>query len=410
MEVLQSKLDYLSQGVVDAGCNVVKHGEVYPSKIAEHVLELEPAEATALQEKMDFVINFTSHEWLNLLHQQIDGIPAMDWMGISEQEIETAALLNPDGLPFTVYTGIDLCGGPINDINSDRATIVGFQSEIAEVFEAQFPEYSFRGFYDSFIPAVKEFAGKDNPKVFVLTYPNGTEAYEQPLSSFAKRHGFSIGDISQFDPHNVDIVIRQIKSQHMTGPDYKKLFEAAKEGLPIINSFGSYLPGHKGWGTILTALGLVPEGWFPKSYIVNPKLGLTLDSTGVISPVNTSIGIFKEQRKKYVFKPTFGAGGHEITIGALCKKYEWDDLWTAAQEGQTISVIEEYSPPTQLDSVTVGDWVNGEVVPSQKTLKLLMRIYGVNLNGQSQPITGEAFGVQYGKINASGYTMPIAFI
>ncbi len=409
----------LAQGVVEAGCIVTIDGVTKPSKTGDFVYQMSSTEAAIRQQQIDAILSFTSIGWREMLQVNIGGYPVSTWLGLSQDEITLATDLHPCSSSAS-YVGIDIIGGKINDLNTDRATIAGFQPEFIEVFSSQYPDSTFKSFYDPFIQAVQS-TGIDSSRTFVLTYPR--EVYAVPLGNFAGKFGFQIGSISEFDPDKYDLVIRQIKSQHMfqNYERYQAFLDAASQGLVVINPIGTYIAGHKGWPTIMMGQSIFPHEWFPQSWLINPSLGLILSSTGEIYLIEDGMERFLKHQdgswKEFVFKPCFGAGGRTIYLGKYHRFGKWQTKLEQALESGEPFVIEQYQEPDIIPDVVVGkgNYITNPDALSvvMRSLSIIERIYGVSIDPDSTPFTAEVFGAQphltQGKINAAGYTFPVSF-
>lgn len=411
---LQSLVKKFTVEVIAAGCLIEKSGKVYPSRTGAYVHTLTKNEQKLRSKQVKEIGEFFSNGWYKSINRKIAGIPVKEWLNISSEDIALVEKFHPIKKNWTCYYGIDLCGNPlkISDFNSDRATVVGFQEEFIEIFKEYYPSSNFKGFYSAIIPKIKEISGKDNPRVFVLTYIQ--EPYRVAITNFAKKFDFHIGSIDQFEPKNYDIVIRQVKSIEIISniKKYKKLLNALSNGLPMINPLGSYISGHKGWMTIICALDLMPCEWFPKSWLINGKLSKVLDNEGSVYNLDDLKDKFMDgdsvnNRKKYVLKKGFGAGGGEVYIGEDLKKYEWKEVWDEVLTSKASWVVEEKLPKNTIE-IMIGDPVanSNEINVSNQRLNIIERIYSVHPFGN---YFGEVFGKQLNKVNASGYTFPVSF-
>jgi hypothetical protein len=351
-----------------------------------------------------------------LLNKEIHGKQVKRWLDITDFEINLANLCNPPLRQWTNYFGIDLCGKDlkITDFNSDRATIIGFQQEIAEIFEKYYPEEKIEKFYNLLIPLIQEITFKRNPKVFVLIYKN--EPYLPAIKNFAKRFGFKIGSIDEFPKEKFDLILRQVKSEEIINnlKTYDPLIRQLYDGVPMINPLGSYISGHKGWMTIICALNLMPKSWFPSSWLINGENAL--DSNGDFHSTKDIIENFSKEnldksksRKNYVLKKGFGAGGGQVFIGADLKNHQWKEIWETVHASKTTWVVEERLSRNEKE-IYVGDTNKNCNIDSLNVYKdrinLIERIYSA---GNYTRFCGEVFGKRANKVNASGYTFPLTF-
>lgn len=395
----------LSQLLIRSGCLYGKGSELKPSKTGAFVYHLGRDEERLRQTQTERMGQFFRD-----VVRHLDA-EACRWLGIDNATLDLVQITNPTKMPNTVYFGLDLCGLPpvINDLNPDRAVIVGYQPEIAEAFAEVYPNLKerFRSFYDGLLEVVKDYSRRKE-KVFVLTEEDDPHAVA--YLRFSERFGFRIGDIHQFRPRGTELVLRCLKSREILDAQekYRDLITALKSGLPMINPLGSFLGGNKGWLTLLRTKGIIPDSWFPDSRLI--RGGQILTPNGKVTTIDqeTEDSILG-QRKRLILKKTFSAGGREVYIGADLKAWEWQTLWQKIRSGEEPWSLEWLQPRNEVE-IAVGDWENTgaaiEVVP--RKLNLIQRIYAVGLQG-FPTFYAEVFGKSGWKVNASGYSFPVAF-
>lgn len=400
---VEQNVHILASGLIRAGCLYRKEGIVIPSKTGDFVYEMGPEEVAIRNVQAKVLGEFFSKKILELVGD--DSI--RDWVGLDEKTLEFLIETNPNEFPLTLYFGIDLCGIPfvINDFNPDRAVVVGYQPEIVDVFTGVYPSLKDRttSIYDDLIPLVEILAG-GKPKAFVLTEEN--DPHGVAYHRFAERFGFGVGDITGYDS-SADVVIRALKSSEIIAnrDKYRKLIADLKSGLPVINPLGSFMGGNKGWMTILRAKGLIPEEWFPDSFLI--KGGKIVNQTGRLSELADVVGEFLTKRKNYVLKEGFSAGGWKVHIGADLKKWQWESLWQQVQSSPLSWVVESLQPKNER-VISVGDQADlqSPLRVKKESLNLIQRIYSV------YPFSGfhaEVFGKHGLKVNASGYSFPVSY-
>ncbi len=328
-EEKESIVESLSYAIKDIGCQIEKFGEIRPSNTGGYVHMHSLSTHNFRLSQIKFLDHFFNNLWVSSLDKEINGVTVKELMGIAESQMQLAFSTNPNRQKWVDYFGIDLIGEDnlICDLNTDRATIVGFQQEIAEIFQNLFPEKDlvFDKFYEHFLPYVNQFAAKKNDRIFVLTYPN--EQYKVPIKNFADRFGFKFGPISDFNPRKYDLIIRQVKSEE------------------ILN---------------------------------HPT--------------------------RYVLKKEFGAGGWQVFIGEDLKKYQWKDLISQVRDSKHAWVIEEKVGRSNKE-IVVGFWEHEQLKISKENLNVIERIYAIS---DEEWYCGEAFGKNSNKVNASGFTFPLA--
>lgn len=410
-EEKESIVESLSYAIKDIGCQIEKFGEIRPSNTGGYVHMHSLSTHNFRLSQIKFLDHFFNNLWVSSLDKEINGVTVKELMGIAESQMQLAFSTNPNRQKWVDYFGIDLIGEDnlICDLNTDRATIVGFQQEIAEIFQNLFPEKDlvFDKFYEHFLPYVNQFAAKKNDRIFVLTYPN--EQYKVPIKNFADRFGFKFGPISDFNPRKYDLIIRQVKSEEILNHPtiYNKLLNSLKRGLPMINPLGSYLTGHKGWITVIPVLYPEYASWFPRTWLINN--GQVLSSEGSIFRLEDIISKFEDKpgvnhRKRYVLKKEFGAGGWQVFIGEDLKKYQWKDLISQVRDSKHAWVIEEKVGRSNKE-IVVGFWEHEQLKISKENLNVIERIYAIS---DEEWYCGEAFGKNSNKVNASGFTFPLA--
>lgn len=401
----------IAKEVRDIGCEIEKYNQIIPTRVGGMITLHDEETRISTVNKVESLNKFFTKGWKSLLPRKIQGQTVKSLLGLEEFQIDQAyATLSKDQL-ITEYFGVDLVGAgrKICDLNSDRATIVGFQQEISEIYESYYgDEFIFPHFYDMITPLLEKF-GVLPVNIFVLTHI--TEPYKRPIANFAKRFGLSYGSITDFDPKKHFLVIRQVRSEEIINHPtlYNKLLNALKKGLPMINPLGSYIGGHKGWLTVICALGYMPREWFPKTWLVNKEI--VLDSSGNVFDFNQLSSQFSDygkinNRKKYILKKDFGSGGWQVFIGDDLKRYQWEDLFKQIKSSTNSWIIEEKEPRNNVETLVCdfSEVVEGSVSASR--LNILERIYGVN---GFKDYCGESFGKDSNKVNASGFTFPLAF-
>lgn len=404
------KVKKLSQSLVGNGCVIDRNGVIRPSKTGLFVHKYTPDILKFRNQQVKRLGKFFFNEWKDLLNKKIQGRYIKHWLGLDQRDVELVLKKNVlEG--HTYYYGIDLSGPDfkITDFNSDRATVIGFQDEVCRSFSEYYFDYKFSSFYDTIMPLLRKISRKSNPRVFVLTYDD--EAYCTPISNFCKKFGYKYGSIKDFSPSGVDIILRQVKSEEIIGniKKYKKLLDCL-DYLPMINPLSSYISGNKGWFTILSALGLVDRGWFPATWLINNDR--ILNSFGQSASFAELKSLFLDKvrynnRKNYVVKNSFGAGGREVYIGEDMKRYEWEFLWRRIENSTHSWSVEEKLLRNNYE-VLVGDWVTvqDEIEVINKKLNIIERVYSVY---PFKSFSAEVFGKDSNKVNASGYTFPLAF-
>lgn len=408
------KVIQLSRNIAEIGCVISNGGTVKPSKTGLYVYRYDKKTLDYRKTQVNALGNFFSKDWYNLLNKKIQGQTVKNWLQISDQTLDLCCD-NANVLDcWTYYYGIDLSGPSlkITDFNSDRATVIGFQDEFCQVFSKYYFDCSFSSFYDDIVPLINKIVGKNKPKVFILTYPD--EAYITPIANFAKRFGYSFGSIDNADFKNVDLILRQVKSEEILNNTkrYKNLFKALKD-IPMINPLGSFISGHKGWITLITLLGLMPREWFPNTWLISGNK--VLNSFGQSGNLDELSTLFLDKtkynnRKNYVVKKGFGAGGRGVFIGVDLKKHQWNTLWDSIRMGNESStwVVEEKLPRNN-KRILIGDWatIDHKISVKPETLNLIERVYSVY---GFNKFTAEVFGKNSNKVNASGYTFPACLI
>ncbi|MBN1618282.1 hypothetical protein JW887_02980 [Candidatus Dojkabacteria bacterium] len=412
-KILHEKLvKEISKEIAQKNCFYFKKQKFLVSKTGLYLYKMKKEEKRLRIRQVRKFHSFFSKQWINLLKRKIHKIRISDWIGIDSKDIAFAKEFNPNDKIWTHYFGLDLCGkdSKICDLNSDRTTIVGYQDEFIEVFSKYFPKSKYQGFYYQLNKTInKEYKGIDPKKVFVLI--STEESQIKPITSFANRFNYSIGDITKFDSNNIDLVIRQVKTEEILAnkKKYSKLLKFLRDGGKIINPLGSYLPGNKGWITIIKVLRLMPDNWFPKTWLISK--GMVLEDTGKIYKIEEIIDQFKDKkgvniRKNYVIKKGFSAGGWKVMIGNQMRKNKWESLWKKIIKSKDSWVVEK-KEENNMTKILVGDWESQDdkIITSEKYLNIIQRIY--SSSGKPDLFSGEVFGSTSDKVNASGYTFPI---
>lgn len=405
--VFENQVRALSLAVAAVGCIYNGAGFDEPSRTGHFVYEMGFGEQLKRQIQMATLYRVFNEASLKLLQES----EVQAGLGVTQQEVDLACETNPLAIPLVCYFGVDLCGpgNLINDLNTDRATIAGFQPEFAEVFERTFFEMAghFRSFYHGFIPMLKEYSGKDAPRVYVLTEEE--DPYKKANAKFAEKFGFSVGGISQFDHTMVDIVFRVLKTEVILRdfPKYQVLMDCLRGGLPMVNPLGSYLAGGKGWPAILSKLGYVDSEWFPNLWVVNPDSVTSKNGHEINSTPSEFLDSLVDSRSNFVAKKGFGAGGRGVKIGKEMKKWEWVGLINQIKGSKQAWIFEEIQPKRET-GVVVGDWgrIGEKIAVIKKRLNIIERIYST---GPFGGMTAEVFGSPSWKVNASGYTFPVSF-
>lgn len=402
------EIENISRAINEVGCKYIKGNSIQPSRTGNIIHSISVSEQKQYGEYMHLINRFI-HDWKDIFLKKVHGYELYKWLNLST-ELQLGMASEQGQGRIIDYFGLDLAGSQLKivDMNMDRATIVGFQPEIASIFQQYVPSLSTINFYEPFLNRVRKICGKHSFRAYVLIYENDPYAYA--LRSFARKFNFDIGSINELNFDNYDVIFRQIKSAYiyeksqMDHQGYRKLIEYDNLGkFMVVNPIGSYILGHKGLPTILCASNIFLNNWFPKSWLVSPKYGVLSSANEKLSieelqnQISSSIKN-KSVRKDYVLKPAFGAGGREVIIGADVTKKTWNSLINSFSQESWI--IEE-----KLDrrsrKYKVGDWMDKDVLVSKKVLNTILRLYNVMDNST---LIGEIFANQGNKVNASGYT------
>jgi len=398
-----SNVRLLADELINAGCLYTKGDIEVPSKTGEFVYHMDQAEYEQKLIQAEVMGQFFAEKSMQLIEESF----VSDWLGISQETIETVQKTNPFKLPWTLYFGMDYCGKPfvINDLNPDRAVVIGYQPEIAQAFSGVYPLLKGKttSFYDDFVPLINNLGGKGK-NVYVLTEkedPHGS-AYQK----FASNFGFTVGDIASYDS-SFDVVVRALKSYEIleNKTQYKSLLADMEHGLPVINPLGSFIGGNKGWMSILRAKNLVPDDWFPDSWLI--KKGSIMDQKGQTSLLTDCASEFLDNRKNFVLKEAFSAGGWKVHIGAELKKWKWKELWDQVYESDSSWVVENLQPKNEINT-KVGEQIDltAPLVIKEEKLNIIQRVYSVY---PFENIHCEVFGKHGYKVNASGYSFPVSY-
>lgn len=384
------------------GCYHINiHGVPKVQRVGDYIYEMSNDEESKRTQQAKFFKEFCGGEALKILEQN----PYLKkQMGFPQEWLDLAYETNPLNLPMAIYVGFDLCGKNfvINDLNSDRAIVAGYQPEIAMAFHEQDPEKNFRSFYDGLHNAFKLYTGKDNPRVFVLR--DVEDPHIHAFESFTKRKNYSLGSIDDFNPSEVDIVFRTIRTHDTILQDngkYRKLINALKGGLPMINPIGAAIAGHKGWVPYLTHTGLVNASWFPESFLVSSEDLITC-SDGTTKNKDWVTEVLLPNRNDFIVKNVFSAGGRKVTRGSEYKFKEWKSLWEEAFKINTPMLVEK-KQDRFLRRISIIDDDNKI---REKELNLLQRVYTIQ---GTDEIYSELFGGESWKVNASGHAFPVHF-
>ena len=414
--VSENYVQALNMAVEAAGCVYEKDGKALPSKTGQFVYQVRPGEKEMVETQMGALGSCFNSLCYSLLSESPE---IRKWLGVSAQEVDLAQETKPSEQSMVTYFGIDKCGPDwkVNDFNVDRATIVGFQPEFAEVFGEFFPWLvpHMTSFYNQLITEFQNLSGKDHSRIFVLH--NENEAYLKPFTRFASRFGLEIGSMRDFCPRKYDLIFRAMKSEVILNEKdkYQDLINCLQAGLPMVNPLGSYLAGNKGWEAVLSlksCSGVDPE-WFPVPVILTDGLvAITVsDQKAEIGEWDeVTIDGLKKAKNSLVLKKAFSFGGNKVYIGKKAKAWEWSGLIDSIKLSGASWVIETAQPKIEAD-VQVGDSnAEGNVISVSKKLNLIQRWYGCGDFSQGKfELTGEVFGGESSKVNASGYTFPIAF-
>ena len=370
------------------------------SRVGHYIYDMSLEEEALRTEQANFFKSFCGGGFLDLLSENKE---VRQLLGIPQQWIDLAYENNPNKMPMAVYIGFDLCGEKfvINDLNSDRAIVAGYQPEIAMSFAEEEPTKNFRSFYDGLQKVFQYYTGKSNPRVLILKDIN--DPHIIAFESFSKRMGFSIASINDFSAYGIDVVLRTIRTHDtiLQEPEkYKKLTDALKKGLPMINPTGAALAGHKGWIPFLTHKGLVNRFWFPESFLVFRDHVTCSD--GTFEDRQWINSVLLSNRNSFVVKNVFSAGGREVFRGKDFSLASWTEFWKKAEEKEYPILVEKIQDKFLKDIFVIDE--GNEI--SLKNLNLLQRVYTIH---GSNEIYSEMFGCDSWKVNASGYAFPVSF-
>jgi len=404
-------------------------------------------------------------------------------LSITPEELNKLRELSQGSDQPVAYFGFDLVGDygssskgglKINDVNTDRAMIAGYQGEIIVAFSPvvdQIEALKKAGLvFHNFSPAfANELLGnlKDGvPNIACLTLPesdpylrSGHTNFVNYLNTFLAGRGVAVlaspEDLS-FEQGQLlvqtvggkvptGVVYKGLKSKDILGdPErFAPLLEALKKGMPMVNSLESYLTGSKiglfllAWSPDLANFvkaNLHPD---PETAEMMYKVLQRLFPPGAICYKGTvytqdgelpaSTYLLEHDRKELVIKAGFSFGGKDIWWGGHLKEWEWQILSGLLtgnySESETIANAKGKGWEKVVDSAKKkpaawaiqpflgAERVNAYIVDEGKLVpKTLNTLHRLYHLAQGEGIFQEMFGGESWKVNASGYSFPSGVI